>query len=151
MYILNGNFPNVFLVDENPIPIDGQLYLEHPPIVLALHQHDPNWEEEQNGVVNNLSVFGANPHHDALYQIHLNVTEQLADANPKIDGQVEDIDEDKEDPWPEWNPAIPVVPEPQQPPQHLVVPQYFIDLDLSSSSMRFLRASGPDISLDEVL
>jgi hypothetical protein len=119
--------------------------------VLALHQHDPNWEEEQNGVVNNLSVFGANPHHDALYKIHLNVTEQLADANPKIDGQVEDIDEDKEDPWPEWNPAIPVVTEPQQPPQHLVVPQYFIDLDLSSSSMSFLRASGPDISLDEVL
>jgi hypothetical protein len=64
---------------------------------------------------------------------------------------VEDVDEDDENPWPEWNPAIPVALEPQLPAPIQDLPQHFIDLDLSSSSMRFLRASGPDISLDEVL
>jgi hypothetical protein len=56
-----------------------------------------------------------------------------------------------EEPWPEWNPAIPDAPEPQLPALIPDLPQHFIDLDLSSSSMRFLRASGLDISLDEVL
>jgi hypothetical protein len=76
---------------------------------------------------------------------------QHVNANMEIDGQVEDVDEDEDDPWPEWNPANPVVPVVQQPPHHPAFPQYFIDLDLSSSLMRFLRATGPDISLDEVL
>jgi hypothetical protein len=29
--------------------------------VLGPHQHDPNWEEEQNGAANNLGVFGEIP------------------------------------------------------------------------------------------
>jgi hypothetical protein len=64
---------------------------------------------------------------------------------------VEDVDEDEEKPWSEWNPAIPDAPEPQLLALNPELPQHFIDLDLSSSSMRFLRASGPDISLEEVL
>jgi hypothetical protein len=75
----------------------------------------------------------------------------VGDASQEIDGQVEDVDEDEEDPCPKWNPAIPAEPELQQLPQHLELPQHFIDLDLSSSSMRFLRASDPNISLDKVL
>jgi len=38
----------------------------------------------------------------------------------------------------------------QQPPQHPEFPQHIMDLDLSGSSMSFLRANGPDISLDDV-
>jgi hypothetical protein len=68
-----------------------------------------------------------------------------------LDGQVEDVDEDDEYPWPEWNSTIPDVLESQPPAPIQNLPQHFIDLDLSSSSMRFLRASGPDISLDAVL
>lgn len=37
-----------------------------------------------------------------------------------------------------------------QVPQHPDVPQHLLDLDLSSSSMRFLRANGPDIKIHEV-
>jgi hypothetical protein len=42
VYILNGNFPDAFPVDENPVPIDGEPHPEHPPIVLGPHQNDPN-------------------------------------------------------------------------------------------------------------
>lgn len=35
--------------------------------------------------------------------------------------------------------------------QHLAVPQHLMDLDMSSSSMCFLRGKGPDISLDQIL
>jgi hypothetical protein len=57
VYILNSNFPDAFPVDEDPVPIDGEPHLEHPPIALDPHQHDPNWEEH-NGAANNLGVFG---------------------------------------------------------------------------------------------
>jgi hypothetical protein len=154
VYILNGNFPDAFPVDEDPVPIDGEQHPEHPPIVLGPHQNDPNWEEEQNGAANNLGVFGGNPHPDAIH--HLNHGPGAfgfpgGDPNQEVDGQVEDMDEEDEDPWPEWNLTLPAAPEPHPlaPVQNL--PQHFIDLDLSSSSMRFLRASGPDISLDAVL
>jgi hypothetical protein len=123
--------------------------------VLGPHEHDPNWEEEQNGAANNLRVFGGNPDPDAAHQHHHIVpgaiVDQPVNANMEIDSQVEDVDEDEDDPWLEWNPAIPTVPEQQQPPHHPAFPQHFIDLDLSNSSMRFLRATGPDISLDDAL
>lgn len=35
--------------------------------------------------------------------------------------------------------------------QHPDVPQHLMDLDLPSSSMRFLRGEGPDIELDQLL
>jgi hypothetical protein len=30
VYILNGNFPDAFPADEDPVPIDGEPHLEHP-------------------------------------------------------------------------------------------------------------------------
>lgn len=35
-------------------------------------------------------------------------------------------------------------------PQHPAIPQDHLDLNLSGSSMRFLRGEGPNLSLDEL-
>lgn len=59
-------------------------------------------------------------------------------------------DENDDEPWMEWNPAVLAADDHNVVPQHPEIPQHFIDLDLSGSSMRFLRATRPDITLDEV-
>ena len=72
---------------------------------------------------------------------------QIDDA----DNEHQENPEEDDDPWPEWNPQVFVpINQQNQVPQHLDVPQHSLDLDLSSSSMRFLRATGPDISLDDL-
>jgi hypothetical protein len=49
VYILNGNSPDAFPADEDPVPIDGEPHPEHPPVVLGVNPQDPNWQNEQNG------------------------------------------------------------------------------------------------------
>jgi hypothetical protein len=103
VYIMNDNFPDAFPVDEDPVPIDGGPYPEHAPIVLGPHQHDPNWEEEHNEAANNLGVFGGNPHPDDVPHLHHGPGANVVpggDTNQEFDGQVEDVDEDEEEPWP---------------------------------------------------
>lgn len=56
-HILNGNFLDAFLADEDHVPVDGEPHPEHPPVVLGPHLNDPNWEEEQQGAANNLGGF----------------------------------------------------------------------------------------------
>jgi hypothetical protein len=51
----------------------------------------------------------------------------------------------------ETNPAIFVADNGQGVPQHPENPQDHLDLELSGSSMRFLRGEGPEISLDQVI
>jgi len=46
--------------------------------------------------------------------------------------------------WAAWNLAVVVG-------DNINIPQHQIDLDMSGSSMRFLRAEGPDISIDQVM
>jgi hypothetical protein len=50
VYILNGQFPDAFPADEDPISGDGEPYPEHPPVVLGANPQAPNWQQEQNGV-----------------------------------------------------------------------------------------------------
>jgi len=59
----------------------------------------------------------------------------------------EDEDEDE---WLAWNPATFAANNGHQVPQHPGNPQDHVDLNLSGSSMRFLRGDGPDSSLDQV-
>jgi hypothetical protein len=58
--------------------------------------------------------------------------------------------------WQPWDPAVFVVDNGQnqqqnQLPEHPVFPQHTLELNLSGSSMRFLRANGPDIAIEEVM
>lgn len=46
VYILNGNFPDVFLAEEDPVPFDDKPHPEHGPVVLGLHPLNPNWQNE---------------------------------------------------------------------------------------------------------
>ena len=162
VYILNGRFPDVFPADEDPVAFDGEPHPEHPLIVIGHQAQEPNWEDEQNGVAPNIRVFGGNPHpqpgpNNAPQQAGQNA--QNAEDNNMQDDDM-DVDEEMEapddDPWPEWNPAVFVANNQQeQVPQHPNLPQpnlppHLMDLDLSSSTMSFLRASGPDIPLEDV-
>lgn len=72
-----------------------------------------------------------------------------------------DVDPDAEpeggEAWALWNPTVfianndqPGVQQGIQIPQLPAVPQDLLNLDLSGSSMRFLRANGPNIAIDEV-
>jgi hypothetical protein len=81
VYILNGNFPDVFPADEDPVPFYGEPHPEHPPVVIGANAQEPNWENELNGAAPNLGFFGGNPHpqnqpHQGMAQ---NVQEQAAD------------------------------------------------------------------------
>lgn len=84
----------------------------------------------------------------------------------QIDDDENDMEADEEpdaepeggEPWSQWNPAIFVGDNVQgnqvqtpQIPQHPAIPQDLLDLDLSGSSMRFLRGEGPNIAIDEVI
>jgi hypothetical protein len=64
--------------------------------------------------------------------------------------EVDEDDEVAREEWPAWNPAVFVVDNGQQIPQHPAVPQDHLDLELSGSSMHFLRGVGLEIDLDEV-
>lgn len=73
--------------------------------------------------------------------------------DPNDDMEIKEEEEDQDDHWPAWDHAVPnnvANVNGNQIPQHPNVPQHFIDLDLSGSSMRFLRAQGPDIAIEEV-
>lgn len=70
------------------------------------------------------------------------------------DGELnaDDMEEDDADnEWPAWNPAVFVADNGPVVLQHLEVPQDHQDLELSGSSMRFFRGDGPKISLDDIL
>lgn len=76
------------------------------------------------------------------------------DDDVEPDDDLPDAEPEGGKPWPAWNLAVFVgdnVKIQNQVMQHPVAPQHLMDLDLSSSSMRFLRGEGPNISLDQLL
>ncbi|KAJ1255823.1 hypothetical protein BS78_K154700 [Paspalum vaginatum] len=150
VFILNGHFPDAFPADEDPVPLDGEPHPEHGPLVMGPNPLEPNWQAEQQGAAQNLGAFGGNPHPNPQHmQHHAPIVNEPVQANDDV-AIVEDINDDDEDEWPAWNPApLPVLA--PQVPQHPEVPQDFVDLELSGSSMRFLIGQGPDISLDHVM
>ena len=70
--------------------------------------------------------------------------------NQQLDVDNMEVDE-ADDEWPAWNPAVFAADNGQVLHQHPQFPQDHLDLELSGSSMRFLRGDGTDISLDRVL
>jgi hypothetical protein len=42
VYILNGNFPDAFPAEEDPIPFDGEPHPEHGLVVLGANHLEPN-------------------------------------------------------------------------------------------------------------
>jgi len=156
VYIMNGNFPDVIPADEDPVPLDGEPHPEHGPPVMGANPVFPEWQEENQGADINHGAHGGNPHHNPAQQLHPAGFAAPAANNEGIanQGAINNADE-----WPAWNPA-PIQQPPPQPaqaviiqevPQHPQFPQDMIDIDHSGSSMRFLRANGPDIPLDWVL
>ena len=150
IYILNGNFPDAFPADEDPMPFDGEPHPEHGLVVLGANHLEPNWQNELQGATHNLGFFGGNPHPNPAHLVH----DQQINQHPiqhQPNQQPDDMEEDEEDNgWPAWNPAVFAADNGQPIPQHPQVPQDHLDLDLSGSSMRFLRGDGPNISLDQV-
>lgn len=69
-------------------------------------------------------------------------------ANPEEADPMEEDEVDVE--WPDWNSAIFAAVNGHNVPQLPDEPQDHLDLNLSGSSLRFLRGDGPDISLDQV-
>lgn len=45
VYILNGNFPDAFPADEDPVPFDGEPHAEHAPVVLGANHLEPKLAE----------------------------------------------------------------------------------------------------------
>lgn len=149
VYILNGNFPDAFPADEDPVPFDGEPHPEHGPVVLGHNPLEPNWQNEQQGAANNLGFFGGNPRPGSAHHLFQhNVPKQNPQAN--LNGAEPMEDDQADDEWPAWNPAVFAADNVQQVPQHLGHPQDHLDLNLSGSSMRFLRGDGPDIWLERV-
>lgn len=60
-----------------------------------------------------------------------------------------EVDE-AENEWPAWNPAVFAADNGPGIPQHPMVPQDHLYLELSGASMRFLRGDGPELSLDDI-
>lgn len=56
--------------------------------------------------------------------------------------------DDEDNSCPAWNPMVFAADNGQAVPHHLAKAQDHLDLELSRSSMRFLRGDGLDISLD---
>jgi len=131
VYILNGNFPNAFPADDDPVPFDGEPHPEHPPIVLDPNPQEPNWQDEVIGAANNLGLHGGQPHNQNQNHVQHNEDE---DDDPEEEFD-EEFFEDADGNMLNEEPQV----------QHQEV-----DLDLSGSSMEFLRANGPDIAIDEV-
>lgn len=102
VYILNGQFPDAFLGDEDPVPLDGEPHPEFGPIPLGPHPAAPNWQQELNGADLNLGFFGANPHPNPAHPIPLNQPEaavmendQAADLAFAGDNQAVDMEIDQ--------------------------------------------------------
>jgi len=62
VYLLDGQFPDAFAADEDPVPFDGEPHPEHLPMVMGPNPQDPNSEHEHNGAAPHLGVFVGNPH-----------------------------------------------------------------------------------------
>jgi hypothetical protein len=122
---------------------------------------DPNWEEEQQGAALNLGVFGGNPHPDVVNHQAMQNAQGVVGMQEQEgqDDNADNADDEADDPWPAWDPVIlpdqnlaaqQQAEEPPQLPQHPEAPQDLIDIDMSGSSLRFLRATGVDIALEDV-
>lgn len=120
-------------------------------MVMGPHPLNPDWQNEQQGAAANLGFFGDNPHPQPGNQ-HQNIVGQqnqqqhLADQDD--DNQPMDVDE-ADNEWSAWNPAIFAAGNAQGIPQHPDFPQDHIDLELSGSSMCFLRGDGSDLSMEQ--
>jgi hypothetical protein len=139
VYILNGHFPDVFPADEDPVPLDGDPHPEHPPMVFGPNPQLVNWQNEQNGAAPNLGAFGGglNQGHLIIHHVIAQPEQDNEDGEDNLNGMQIDADE-------------PQPLHPQQQINALQDPPDVMDLDLSGSSMQFLRANGPDIVLDDV-
>ena len=162
VYILDGEFPDAFPADEDSVPMDGEPHLEHLPLVMRVNPQPPNWEFEQQGAAQNLGVFGGNPHLVLVQQFHPIQFQAALDGNADEDEEegIENMDVEAEPEggqlWQPWDPTIFVADNDQnqqqdQLPEHPAFPQHIMELNLYGSSMRFLRANGPDIAIEEVM
>lgn len=152
VFLLNGNFPDVEPADEDPITFDGEPHPEHGPPGLGASPLFPNWQAEHQGADPEHGVHGGNPHPNQPQQNpNLGFAAPTANIAAAVNNDEAANNEGNE--WPAWEP---VSVQAQQPPadavpQHSLFPQDMIDIDRSGSSMRFLRANGPDIPLNWVL
>lgn len=106
VYILNGNFPDEFAGEEDPVPFDGEPHPEHGPPVMGANPMFPDWQGEQQGADAGLGAHGGNPRPNPVQ--HMNQSGH-GDAAPAAN--IEGV-------WPAWEPAnIEIQEPPMQPPE----------------------------------
>ncbi|CAN6328775.1 unnamed protein product [Urochloa humidicola] len=133
VYIIGGQSPDVFPGDEDPVPVDGNPHPVHGHIAHANPDVNPNWLHDLNGVANAV-LFDHGVNQNQMQE----AVEELAPNQ---------IVEDADDAWPEWDANINVQGQAPQVPQHPDQPQDSISFDQSGSTASYLRANGPDIHL----
>ena len=95
IYILNGNFPDAFPADEDPVPFDGKPHPEHGLVVFGANHLEPNWQNELQGATHNLGFFGGNPHPNPAHLVH----DQQINQHPiqhQPNQQPDDMEEDED-------------------------------------------------------
>ncbi|CAL5065434.1 unnamed protein product [Urochloa decumbens] len=137
VYIIGGQFPDVFPANEDPVPVDGNPHPAHGHIAHANPDIDQNWMHDLAGAANVvLQDFGVNQNQ---------MQEAMEDLAPPMDNA-----EGNNEGWPEWhNEADNGIGAEQEPTMlhHPVQPQDTISFDQSGSTANFLRTNGPDIHL----
>ncbi|TVU08508.1 hypothetical protein EJB05_41913, partial [Eragrostis curvula] len=132
VYILDGQFPDIFPADEDPVPDDGNPHPlpHHAPQIIGNQQ--PGWMEELQGGLNEDNPFVNDMHQQ---------NDQDEPMHDWINWQPEDVN-DQPEPVP--------MQDHQQPAQHPEQQQDVISFNASGSTARFFRANGPDIPIDMV-
>lgn len=138
VYILDGQFPDAFPNDEDPVPANGN---PHP--IQAVPVVNPNvpqhWHHDLDGTAHHVHMdVGLNDQH-------------MQDAEEDLQEQVQP-DDHMEDAWPEWFPGNDhqdgmAANQHDHLPQHPAQPQHSFSFDQLGSTATYLRANGPDIVL----
>ena len=140
VFILNGQFPDGFPQDEDPVPFDGNPHPVNGPIHAANQNAPQGWQHELHGAAQQIQ----NDH-------GLNDVQMAEVQNDLLNqGNNDDVMDDAWDDWP-VDQADNVGQ--QQAPQDVLQQQESISYEQSGSSAHYLRANGPDITLtvDDIL
>ncbi|CAN6248342.1 unnamed protein product [Urochloa humidicola] len=134
VFIIGGQFPDVFPADEDPVPVDGNPHPGHGFVAHVNPQINQQWVHDLVGaadvVMQDFSV-NNNMMNEAVGDLKDNSNMQPADNAE----------------WPQWDNVAKNAMHQPEVPLHPDNPQDSISFDQSGSSVAFLRANGPDVLL----
>ncbi|RLN03558.1 hypothetical protein C2845_PM13G06880 [Panicum miliaceum] len=138
VFILGGNFPDGFPGDEDPVPANGNPHPVHGEVQHGNPNAPLHWHHDFAGV--------GQAAHEEVGMNDEHVQQAMEDLQLPMDNAMEEVQG-----LPEWPPEVQMAenaPQEQQVPQHPDVPQDTISFDKSGSTAQYLRAHGPDITLN---